>query len=163
MKKGRNFKIGPDFAEIFISNIVNTKYTEEGLLMTVNGTDGEKEENWHILYLDPFEVARATRDYVLLSSDINAQKLGYAPNFSNYTCKTSQNSNIIVTPEGDSHWEYVIGLPILYDTVVNELCKAPTIIKFQERVLQKVNPGFSFKHDAKISAPNFSKDLNFAL
>ena len=163
MFKAHKFKIDSKFSEQFIETVVRNKQKNEGFSITYAGTVGVEASELKLIQLDAEEVALITRDFVLLAADVKAQKLGQSPNFAKYKCQIEGDSNIKIKPLGEPHWDYILGLPMLYDTIVNDLCASDNILKFYEKTLQQVNPEFSFIQETQIQKNALPNEINLSL
>ena len=163
MFKTHKFKIDSKFSERFIETVIKNKQKNEGFNLTYAGSEGVDAADMKLITLEADEVALITREFVLLAADVKAQKLGQSPNFAKYECQIVGDSNIKIKPLGEPHWDYILGLPMLYDTIINDLCASDNILKFYEKTLQQVNPEFSFIQETQIQKNALPNEINLSL
>ena len=163
MFKTHKFKIDSKFSERFIETVIKNKQKNEGFNLTYAGSEGVDAADMKLITLEADEVALITREFVLLAADVKAQKLGQNPNFAKYECQIVGDSNIKIKPLGEPHWDYILGLPMLYDTIINDLCASDNILKFYEKTLQQVNPEFSFIQETQIQKNALPNEINLSL
>ena len=163
MFKARKFKIDSKFSGQFIEAVVRNKQKNEGFTITYAGTAGVEASEMKLIQLEADEVGLITRDFVLLAADVKAQKLGQSPNFAKYKCEIVGESNFKIKPEGEPNWDYILGLPMIYDTIINDLCSADNVLKFYENTLKQVNPEFSFIQETPLQKITLPSEINLSL
>ena len=163
MFKTHKFKIDSKFSERFIETVIKNKQKNEGFNLTYAGSEGVDVADMKLITLEADEVALITREFVLLAADVKAQKLGQNPNFAMYRCEVLGDSNIKIKPIGEPNWDYILGLPMLYDTIINDLCGSDNILKFYERTLQQVKPDFSFTQETSVQKYTLQNDINLSI
>ena len=163
MFKTHKFKIDSKFSERFIETVIKNKQKNEGFNLTYAGSEGVDAADMKLITLEADEVALITREFVLLAADVKAQKLGQNPNFAKYRCEVLGDSNIKIKPIGEPNWDYILGLPMIYDTIINDLCAADNVLKFYENTLKQVNPEFSFIQETPLQKITLPSEINLSL